>query len=84
MPKCKGCGAEIIWIKTKDDKSMPCDPEQLPFRGHTGAKGKYVVIENGLGRVVSGELEYEPRLAIGMGYVPHWATCPEFKKFKGK
>lgn len=25
--KCKGCGAEINWIKTSKGKSMPVDPE---------------------------------------------------------
>lgn len=25
MSKCKGCGADIIWIKTKNNKIMPCN-----------------------------------------------------------
>lgn len=25
MPKCKGCGAEIKWIKTAKGKNMPID-----------------------------------------------------------
>ena len=29
MSKCKGCGAEIIWIKTKAGKSMPCNLEKI-------------------------------------------------------
>ncbi|WP_420768732.1 hypothetical protein ACNR9V_03105 [Parageobacillus thermoglucosidasius] len=28
MAKCKGCGAEIVWIKTPNGKAMPCDPEK--------------------------------------------------------
>ncbi|MBR2507221.1 MAG: hypothetical protein IKB70_10075 [Bacilli bacterium] len=25
MAQCKGCGADIIWIETKNNKRMPCD-----------------------------------------------------------
>ena len=28
MAKCKGCNADIIWIKTKNDKIMPCNAEK--------------------------------------------------------
>ena len=29
MAKCKGCNADIIWIKTKNDKIMPCNAEKI-------------------------------------------------------
>lgn len=29
MNKCKGCGAEIVWIKTKAGKAMPCDTNKV-------------------------------------------------------
>ena len=29
MSKCKGCGAEIVWIKTKVGKAMPCDTHKV-------------------------------------------------------
>lgn len=29
MSKCKGCGAEIVWIKTASGKSMPCDIDKV-------------------------------------------------------
>lgn len=29
MSKCKGCGAEIVWIKTPAGKAMPCDPNKV-------------------------------------------------------
>ena len=28
MAKCSGCGAEIVWIETKNKKIMPCNKEQ--------------------------------------------------------
>jgi len=57
MAKCRGCGAEIIWLQTEKGKPMPCDP------------GKVTVVTE-KGQVVS-------------GYIPHWATCPKAKEFKG-
>ena len=29
MSKCKGCGAEIVWIQTENGKSMPCNAEKV-------------------------------------------------------
>ena len=29
MAKCKGCGAEIDWILTRDGKNMPVNPEPV-------------------------------------------------------
>lgn len=28
MAICKGCGAEIVWIKTPNGKNMPCNAEK--------------------------------------------------------
>lgn len=28
MAKCKGCEAEIVWIKTINGKNMPCNVEK--------------------------------------------------------
>lgn len=28
MAKCKGCQADIIWIKTVNGKNMPCNAEK--------------------------------------------------------
>ena len=46
MAKCKGCGAEIIWIKSAGGKSIPCDPEQVLYWERSRGKGK-VVTTNG-------------------------------------
>lgn len=56
MPKCKGCQAEIIWIKTVNGKNMPCNAEKTT-----------IVTESG---------------ETIVGHIPHWSTCPYFKKFK--
>ena len=31
MPKCKGCGAEIIWTKTANGKVTPIDAKKKKF-----------------------------------------------------
>ena len=79
MAKCKGCGAEIKWIKTMAGKSMPCDAEAVTYWEKVGAVGK-IVTPNGevISCVFSGELSK----ATGIGYIPHWATCPAVGSFK--
>jgi len=57
MSKCKGCNADIIWIKTENNKIMPCNSEKTT-----------VVTESG---------------KTIIGHIPHWATCPKSKQFKG-
>ena len=27
MSVCRGCGKQIIWMRTAEGKAMPCDPE---------------------------------------------------------
>ena len=71
---CRGCGASIVWIKTKSGKSMPCDAE--PVHYVPGGKDRAVTTS---GNVVSCEI-----VSGGgeIGYRPHWATCPNAKRFK--
>ena len=71
---CRGCGASIVWIKTKSGKSMPCDAE--PVHYVPGGKDRAVTAS---GNVVSCEI-----VSGGgeIGYRPHWATCPNAKRFK--
>ena len=76
MAKCKGCGAPIIWIG-----KMPCDPKQVVYWQRPRAKGK-IVTPNG--EVISCEFTGEQNAATGIGYIPHWATCPEASQFKRK
>ena len=79
MATCKGCGAEIIWIRTLAGKSIPCDPVQVPYWEKPKGKGK-VVTPNG--EVLSCKFEGEPNKATGFGYVPHWGTCPRAGEFR--
>ena len=40
MAKCRGCGADIIWIKTPGGKSMPCDPIPVMYWEKAKAQGR--------------------------------------------
>ncbi len=73
MARCKSCGAEIVWMKTKNRGNMPCDPSLIPFWAKFRAKGKVVTLT---GDVVSCEFEGPMDDMTDVGRIPHWATCP--------
>jgi hypothetical protein len=79
MAKCRGCGADIIWIKTPGGKSMPCDPIPVMYWEKAKAPGK-VVTPNGEIKncVFEGDLDK----ATGVGYISHFSTCPQADRFK--
>ena len=70
---CKSCGAEIIWIKMQSGKAMPVDYNQVTYWKKTGGSKK-IVTPNG--EVLSGEIEGDLNTATGVGYISHFATCP--------
>jgi len=77
--KCKGCGAPIVWIPTLGGKSMPCDAEPVTYWAGKEYHSK-IVTPNG--EVISCKLNGYIQNATGIGYIPHWATCPKAKDFK--
>lgn len=78
MSTCKGCGAKILWIKTKKGRSMPCDSKR--HQVFSGGK-KIFVLESG--EVVSGtDVQEEGKDYLGFGYVSHFSTCPAAQSFK--
>lgn len=79
MAKCRGCGASIVWIKTAKGKMMPCNPQMVGFITKTGASGKIVTSD---GEVLSAEVTDDLGSSTGVGYIPHWATCPAAWKFR--
>lgn len=81
MGKCKGCGQEIIWIMSPAGKVIPCDPEQVTYWQKPKAPGK-VVTPNGM--MLSCEFDGDLQQATGIGYIPHWATCPKAGEFRRK
>ena len=83
MSKCKSCGAEITWIKTTSGKSMPCDAQAVTYWiDKNGAKKDRIVTPNG--EVVACDLDGLVHTAVGIGYIPHWSTCPNADRHKKK
>ena len=81
MSDCKGCGAQIVWIKIGSGKSMPCDPELVTYWQKDKAAGK-VVTPNG--EVLSCEFKGNLEDATGIGYRSHFASCPNADAFRKK
>lgn len=73
MSKCKGCGAEIKWVKMISDNSMPVDkkPVKMIIIGEDLPEGTVSNFQPNRGHMVS-------------VYMPHWTTCPKAKDFKNK
>ena len=81
MSTCKGCGASVIWITMPSKKAMICDADPVPYWQKDGAKDKVVTYN---GEVLSCEFTGDLQDATGIGYVPHWATCPCADRFRRK
>lgn len=77
MAKCRVCGKEIQFITTTNQRKMPTDTRPTMYWEKKGAKGK-IVTPNG--EVLSCEFEGEQSNATGYGYMPHFASCKNYKK----
>ena len=79
MARCKSCDAEIVWIRTKAGKQMPCDAGYVPFWAKVKAKEKIVTDS---GDVISCLLDGDPEEMTGVGHRSHFATCPFSKQHR--
>lgn len=81
---CKGCGAPILWVKTKTGADLCLDVEPT-IQGNT-------ILKHGPGLEdlvahVETKVERAARLTCPIeagrtAFVPHWATCPKARDFK--
>lgn len=76
---CKGCGTEIMFIKTVAGRTMPVDAESVRFS--KGGKEVFVL--------PNGEIVHGTRLREGqadpeemIGYISHFATCTTPEAFR--
>lgn len=70
MQKCKSCGAEILFIRMKTGRSMPCNPRALQYRPDPSGSISLVTPDGNIKRG-------EPDSTSGyLGYISHFATCP--------
>lgn len=80
---CRGCGAPIAWIKTKDGKLMPCNPEEIEI-DVGGAKTTIIITDDGKLEYGSPVDKYDlfPPDMTAKGRVSHFATCPKAERFR--
>lgn len=78
---CAKCGKQIIWIRTKAGKNMPCDSKFVYYKEQAGGKDR-IVLENG--EVVAGVVQDCHEYATGHGYISHFATCEAAQMFRKK
>ena len=68
MSTCKGCGAEVLWVKTPAGKSMPLDAAPVTLW----------VVENDGGKLVSADVRARGVIARRS----HFETCPKADEFR--
>ena len=61
MSVCRGCGKQIIWMRTAEGKAMPCDPEV--HKVYAGGKKESFLSLNG--HMVRGNTEGGDYIADG-------------------
>ena len=76
--RCRYCGREIFWMKLKTGNKMPCDPKMVGYRVPVEGRGEETIVTTG-GEVIRADRVYDDG-ADGMGYISHFATCPQYKK----
>lgn len=76
---CRGCGEQVLWVKMKSGKNMPCNCTIVNYRKDEGGREKIVTQD---GNVVSGITGVSPDEADGMGYISHFATCQGAGNFR--
>ena len=74
---CTGCGRKIVMVRMKKSgKFLPVDLVPITYTAKAGGAKKLVTEA---GEVVSGEKSYDDG---GIGWEPHWATCPAAERFR--
>ena len=78
-PKCRSCGAPLLWALTKKGRRIPLDRNPVP-------DGNIEIEEADEGppmsRVVSGQGELSPGLFPATRYKSHFSTCPNAKRHR--
>lgn len=84
MAICKGCGAEIEWVKTTGGQLMPVNIEYIEI-DPKGAQHDTIVTDEGSVvkgfRVNENDSLFQTEGKV-RGRIPHWATCPKAGNFR--
>lgn len=84
--QCRGCGAEVIWIKTTANRrKMPVDAEPVWVLPESG--GDTFVQKDGsivFGRRIGDAWDDDPDANVLECYESHFATCPVGGQFRNR
>ena len=84
--RCSGCGAEVIWIKTKANRrKMPVDAEPVWVLQQAG--GDTCLLKDGgvfFGRKIGDAWDDDPDANVVQVYESHFATCPVGGQFRNR
>ena len=83
MARCRGCGKEIIFVRSSGGKFIPCDPSQVIYSKPGKGKAR-VVTPNGEAISCTVGTGDDTSEAVGVGYIPHWSTCEAANQFRKK
>lgn len=82
MSRCRSCGAEIIWIRTKAGKQMPVDTKTERFIADPEGDRLYVMNDGHTMRGTPVRPGEENAAGVSSGHTSHFATCPNAKKHR--
>lgn len=71
---CCYCGKQILWVRTKNGKNMPVNPELISYSRTTVGNKAAEKIVTQKGEVVCAD-RVDSSQAEGVGYISHFATC---------
>lgn len=77
--RCRSCGKQIMFIRTKSGRNMPVDSAFVNYRSNPGGRDR-VVLETG--EVVACDAGVDAGDSDGYGYISHFATCPNAGKHR--
>ena len=79
ITNCRACGAPIGFIKTKAGKTMPVDGESVYFLPDPDGNELFVLVD---GSTQRGTRVDEESNSTQIGFISHFATCPEADSFR--
>jgi len=82
MARCKKCGQPIVWIKTPDNRWMPCQEGLIEYHAGNTPDFEDVVI-NDKGEVIQCTFDFQCD-PDGLARQPHWKFCPFLDDFRKK
>lgn len=76
---CAYCGRRIMWIRTKNGKNMPVNPQMINYRRPEAGKKAEEKLVTPEGEVIAAD-RTDCRNAEGIGYISHFATCTKMRR----